>query len=697
MLVAFALAALMLPIGVTGRGVAPDAPSADPPPSVVPATLSHVSTGVVFPTPIRHVVTILLENENAGTVIQNGSYEKYLASKYATASSYYSVCHPSAPNYLALTSGNSWQCGSDNYSVYDSANIADLVQSAGLTWGGYMESMPLPCDLSNSALYAVRHNPFVYYQDIVDNASRCDSHVLNFTAWSDAVATNTVPNYAFITPNILDDGHNTNVSYADNWLRGWLTPLLNDSFAQSTVFFIVYDESANSNTGYDGLDGGQVYFAAVGPDVRSNFTFTANASQYNLLSTTEWLLGLGSTGHNDSGTAFPAMESLFQPNAPTEYSLAGEVRSAVTGRAIPGAEVTIAGGAASFCNSSGAYQFSLTNGSYGLTASADGYVPFTASATIDGGTVAQNFSLAEVPYPISGRVTNLSSGIPISGATLSVAGTVRATTNATGGYSFAVVAGSYAVTSAATGYRSVTSDVTVNGSGSTANFALGPLSVPVYALSGLVTYESNGSAVPNATVELSLSDALTTPANGSFQFEVPNGTYELIAELNGFRPASVRVTIAGAGRVQNFSLSRGDFYLLTGSVVATGTDLPVSGANVTLTAGDWQLTDSSGSYSFLVWNGTFDLVATAPGYEPVHENVTIDGSSLAQAVMLYLTLSAPLPASQPSPWGLYAAITAIAVGSVALAVVLLRRPPRRGGPPAVSSPTTGVQGENGAR
>ncbi|EQD30398.1 acid phosphatase PHOa, partial [mine drainage metagenome] len=215
------------------------------------------------------------------------------------------------------------------------------------------------------------------------NASRCDAHVQDFAAWTTAVADGTVPNYAFIVPNVTDDGHNSNLSVADTWLRGWLAPLLNDSFASSSVFFIVYDESKNSDRGYDGLDGGRVYFAAAGPDVRANFTDPANASSYNLLSTTEWLLGLGSTSHNDSGSAFPPMVSLFPPVAPPTFSLSGTVTFRDNGSAVEGARVNLTpDGSTELTPANGSFRFQVPNGTYRLTANTSGFPDQTVPVTI---------------------------------------------------------------------------------------------------------------------------------------------------------------------------------------------------------------------------------------------------------------------------------------------------------------------------
>lgn len=279
-----------------------------------------------FPTPISHVFVVTMENAEAATVMKNGPYEHHLATTYAYANHYYAVCHPSAPNYLALTSGKGWQCGSDAHSLYSTPNLGSLAQTAGLSWAGFNEGMPKPCDTSDSYPYAVKHNPFTYYANLVQNSTLCKTHDLNFTAWTNDVAKGTIPNLAFFTPNLKNDGHDTGVAYGDAWLKGWLSPLLNKSFFQSSVFFVVYDEGVNDNRGYNGIMGGNVYFSAVSPYAAPGYVYTNSTSHYNLLSTIEWLLGLGSTGHNDN-SKFPAMKSLFDfpPSPPSVSALAASI------------------------------------------------------------------------------------------------------------------------------------------------------------------------------------------------------------------------------------------------------------------------------------------------------------------------------------------------------------------------------------
>src|SRR5437870_5234039 len=61
-------------------------------------------------------------------------------------------------------------------------NLVDLLESHGLSWKAYMENYPVvqgcPSNLNNfSNDYGPNHNPFLYYQDITNNTTRCNKIV----------------------------------------------------------------------------------------------------------------------------------------------------------------------------------------------------------------------------------------------------------------------------------------------------------------------------------------------------------------------------------------------------------------------------------------------------------------------------------------------------------------------------------------
>jgi hypothetical protein len=282
----------------------------------------HPTATLQFPTPIRHVFVVMMENANGSDVLQHGPFERYLAARYASADHYYGACHPSSPNYLAATAGWPFQCGSDNYTEFSSENLFDLAGKAGLSWADFSESMPAPCytkDTFPPGLYVAHHNPAIYFPDIADSPALCDAHDVNFTAWNADVQAGAVPNYALFAPNMDDDGHQTGIAYGDHWLQGWLSPYLNDSWFQSSVFFITWDESAKTDfSGYTvpgfNISAGLVYLAVVSPYARTGAVLSGDATHYNLLTTSQWLLGLGNTTTGEPGdnaNLFPPMQSLF--------------------------------------------------------------------------------------------------------------------------------------------------------------------------------------------------------------------------------------------------------------------------------------------------------------------------------------------------------------------------------------------------
>jgi phosphoesterase family protein/carboxypeptidase family protein/fibronectin type III domain protein len=332
-IVVLAAAVATLLIAPAFAGISSAATSSSSPSMTTHSTTVEITgESSLFPTPIRHVFVIVMEDLEASQVAANLNFETYLEDTYSYASDYYSVCHPSAPNYVAITAGSIFgQCGSDGFAAgaFNTTNVGTLVQNAGESWDAFMESMPSDCDLTNTSLYSTSSNPFLYFPDIVNNGSECDAHDVPFTNWyadvnASATDPGAIPNYAFFAPNLDDNGYSELHVYSDAWLGSFVnTWFLDRSFMQSSVLFITYDEG-NSDAGYvvNGvtLHGGNVPFYAISPytlGVRTNPTnpYPTNSSHYNLLSTTEWLLGLGTTGNYDNQSGyFPAMKGLFNFN-----------------------------------------------------------------------------------------------------------------------------------------------------------------------------------------------------------------------------------------------------------------------------------------------------------------------------------------------------------------------------------------------
>jgi len=228
-----------------------------------------------------HVYVVIMENHELSSIIGNADapYINALASQYGSSTAYTAVAHPSLPNYMALTSGQTAFSDDCIGCVVDTTNIGDIVEGAGRTWKAYMEDMPSPCATADSGLYATKHDPFVHYVDIVSNGPRCAAHVVPLTRFYDDLNAGALPSFAWVTPNLCSDMHDCDVATGDRWLSAFVPQVLSAPDFQNSVLFILWDEGT---TGTDG--GGVVPLIVVSPQVVRGVQ-TAPANHYNLLRT----------------------------------------------------------------------------------------------------------------------------------------------------------------------------------------------------------------------------------------------------------------------------------------------------------------------------------------------------------------------------------------------------------------------------
>src|SRR5436305_636526 len=134
---------------------------------VARAGTAGVCTGQA-PQPVSHVVVIVMENHGEPAIIGSPSapYINGLAAACGLATSYHAVTHPSLPNYLAMTGG-------DTYGVTDDADparhpiaAASIFKQLGRTWRSYEESMVVSCQRVSAGSAAVRHNPAAYFTNL---------------------------------------------------------------------------------------------------------------------------------------------------------------------------------------------------------------------------------------------------------------------------------------------------------------------------------------------------------------------------------------------------------------------------------------------------------------------------------------------------------------------------------------------------
>jgi hypothetical protein len=255
-----------------------------------------------------HIVIVAMENAGYGEVIGSSQapYVNALARRYGLATQSYGITHPSLPNYLALTSGSTHGVSSDCTDCHVSAsNIVDQLEGAGISWGAYLEDVPAPCFRGTSAGgYAKKHNPFIYYDDIARSASRC-RRLVGFGQLTADLRAGRLPTYAWITPNLCDDGHDCGVAAGDRFLARTVPPLLRELGPNG--FMIVSWDEASSGGGCCGVaHGGHVATIVAGPGVRPGARDPRPIDHYGVLGTVEQALGLAPL----AGAASPASGRL---------------------------------------------------------------------------------------------------------------------------------------------------------------------------------------------------------------------------------------------------------------------------------------------------------------------------------------------------------------------------------------------------
>lgn len=244
-----------------------------------------------------HIFIIVMENREFDQVVGNPKAPVIngLARRYGLATNYYAVAHPSLPNYLALIGGSTFGISSDCSGCRQKApNLADQLEAHGRSWKAYMEDLPAPCSLTiASGRYALKHDPWLYFEDIRANQGRC-RRVAPLTQLATDLQGGSLPDLVWITPNLCHDMHDCSVAAGDAWLGTVLPPLLaSPAWQQGSVLFIVWDEGT-SNAGCCGATGGgRVPLLVIAPQTAGGVRLATPVNHYALLRTIEdaWSLG----------------------------------------------------------------------------------------------------------------------------------------------------------------------------------------------------------------------------------------------------------------------------------------------------------------------------------------------------------------------------------------------------------------------
>jgi phosphatidylinositol-3-phosphatase len=249
---------------------------------------------------MNHVFVIMMENTAYSDLLNpsnaNTTFIQSLASTNGLETDYSGVTHTSLPNYVAVTSGSTWGSNADdeaqaNDGYFNHLSLTDELNQAGISWKGYMESMPsvgytgnfgdctatsgpdpdctgtvlnssnTPVPDTGTALYVRKHDPFMQYPDVFNNAQQA-ANVVPLTQLTSDLNSGDVAHFVWITPNECNDMHggatgcpfanantltdpNQETLFRDGntFLKTWVTAIMNSrAWTGNSAIFVTWDE-----------------------------------------------------------------------------------------------------------------------------------------------------------------------------------------------------------------------------------------------------------------------------------------------------------------------------------------------------------------------------------------------------------------------------------------------------------------------
>jgi phosphatidylinositol-3-phosphatase len=262
--------------------------------------------------PLRTVFLIMMENHNWSDIKNNSSapyINQTLLPMASYAEQYYNPpgLHPSEPNYLWLVAGTNFGVTTDDEPAVNhqhaTQHLVTLLNQAGISWKSYQEDIDgTVCPIKSSGLYATKHNPMVFFDDVTDTndptSSYCIAHVRPFSELAADLHNNTQARYNFITPNLCHDMHNTcpplndSVLQGDTWLSQNVPMILNSqAYQNGGIVFITWDEGEGKDASEK--SDGPIGLILLAPDAKGHgYSNTIHYTHSSTLRTIQEIFGV---------------------------------------------------------------------------------------------------------------------------------------------------------------------------------------------------------------------------------------------------------------------------------------------------------------------------------------------------------------------------------------------------------------------
>lgn len=277
----------------------------------------------------KHVYVVAEENHSYEHMVGSPymPYFNSLIAKGGLATQFYADMHGSLENYLILASGQYLTRNNETTTVFTVDNIERHLLNHGMTFKSYAESLPSAGFTGlYSGYYVKRHAPLPYFGEMAHSSLIKDHLSTNVLATD--IANSNLPNFGFITPNLLHDIHNcpnglnTCLQTADNWLKTHIAPLLArpEFRAGGDGLLIVWADEADlstdnrcSATVSTGC-GGHIPVILIGPRVKAGYKSTKTYHHSSVLRTILEMMGT-TTGFPAKANTAPDMREFFKTSS----------------------------------------------------------------------------------------------------------------------------------------------------------------------------------------------------------------------------------------------------------------------------------------------------------------------------------------------------------------------------------------------
>jgi len=300
--------------------------------TMIDAPGGSIDAAVDAPAKIRTVFVIPLENKADTAIYGNTADAPYINGLFATSNHATNFRDElpsldSEPHYVWMEAGTN-VFSDHTFSNDDDASAANStshtehlvtqLSAAGVPWMAYQEGITAgKCPLATTGNYAPKHDPFVFFQDVVGsppsvNNAGCIAHHKPYSQFATDLAAG-MTGYVFITPDICNDMHgglfcpsglgsSANIKAGDTWLSNELPRIIEYAKTHDAVIFLTWDEGSATNL---------IPFLALGTKVKPGTSATMYTHS-SLLKTTEEILGVPVLASVTSANDFADM---FEPDA----------------------------------------------------------------------------------------------------------------------------------------------------------------------------------------------------------------------------------------------------------------------------------------------------------------------------------------------------------------------------------------------